>query len=336
MNVLRLKIDNDSNTYYTSLSLSGNKRTASGGTGKVRICITILLSLAVVFMAMPVERAGAGVGRMVDVRLLGDSQRIEPGGRFRLGLLFVPCDGSHIYWRNPGDAGLAPRVRWNLPEGFVAGPLFWPVPERLEEPGGLSVNAYTDSVLLFCWVQAPAELAQGQELEISVKADWLACRRICVQEADSASIALTVVGRAELGPEHALFERFSALVPRPPGQDFRVSGQAVWTPSMTVPGERNGVIVLNSALPELSLLQEAGSVVFFGNPTGRLTVENLHFDSRNSSPQRLVLHLRIRRLEGHNWPDRWGGVLSARAVAEGMDTVSLAVSYDFSTQTINP
>jgi DsbC/DsbD-like thiol-disulfide interchange protein len=295
----------------------------------VRTSFSILMFLAVLLFVAMVERAEAGVGRMIGVQLLSDSERVEPGGKFRLGLLFVPCDGSHIYWRNPGDAGLAPQVRWTLPEGFVAGPLFWPVPERLEEPGGLEVNVYTDSVLLFCWVQAPAELAEGQEVKISVSADWLACRRICVQEADSAKMILTTGGRKEPGAEYALFERFSALVPRPSGQDYRLNGNASWTPSLTVPGERNGVIVLEAALEDIKLLDEAGSVFFFGNPTGNIAVEKIHLDSRNSSSKRLVLHLRMRRLEGHSWPDKWGGVLSARAVAAGIDTLKLAVSYDF-------
>lgn len=295
----------------------------------------LLILLAIIGGVVCTGRAEAGLGRMVNVRLISDSQRIEPGGKFRVGLLLVMCEGSHIYWRNPGDAGLAPRVSWTLPEGFVTGPLFWPVPELLEEPGGLSVNAYTDSVLLFSWIQAPVDLAEGS-LEIGVKADWLACRKICVQEADSLSITILAAVEAEPGPEAGLFEWFSALVPRPSSQDNRLNGRATWAPSKSVPGMRNGLIVLESSTPELRLLDQAGSVSFFSNPTSDLTVENVHLDTRNSSSQRLVLHLSLRRLEGHNWPGQWGGVISARAVSGGIDTLRLAVNYDFTVQTTNP
>ncbi|MBW7998058.1 MAG: hypothetical protein FVQ81_16115 [Candidatus Glassbacteria bacterium] len=272
---------------------------------------------------------------MVDVRLVSDAGRIGPGRKFRLGLLFAISEGSHIYWRNPGDAGLPPQVNWELPDGFVAGPLFWPVPERLEEPGGLSVNAYTDSVLLFSWVQAPAMLDDG-EVELRVKADWLACRKICVQEADSAVVTMAVAEPAEASADAGLFEQFASLVPRPAGQDPRLSGHARWIESNADPGVRTGVLVLETADPGLRLLNDEGAVLFFGEPTGDLDCESFQLDSRHSSPVKLVLHVRVRRLEGHRWPNSWGGVLSARAINESMDTVSVALSYSFSHSDVNP
>ena len=38
--------------------------------------------------------------------------------------------GWHVYWRNPGDAGLPPEIAWTLPPGFTAGEIAWPTPER--------------------------------------------------------------------------------------------------------------------------------------------------------------------------------------------------------------
>ena len=40
--------------------------------------------------------------------------------------------GWHGYWLNPGDAGLPMDVQWQLPRGFSAGPLRYPVPTRLD------------------------------------------------------------------------------------------------------------------------------------------------------------------------------------------------------------
>ena len=38
--------------------------------------------------------------------------------------------GWHVYWRNPGDAGLPTEIAWTLPPGFTAGEIAWPTPER--------------------------------------------------------------------------------------------------------------------------------------------------------------------------------------------------------------
>ena len=54
----------------------------------------------------------------------------------------------HVYWKNPGDSGLPTTVDWDLPPGFTAGPLQWPVPERFESDG-LVTYGYSGKVLLF-------------------------------------------------------------------------------------------------------------------------------------------------------------------------------------------
>ncbi len=57
---------------------------------------------------------------------------VEAGnaGPVTLGFQVELEPGWHLYWVNPGDAGLAPNARWTLPEGFTAGPLRHPVPKK--------------------------------------------------------------------------------------------------------------------------------------------------------------------------------------------------------------
>ena len=286
------------------------------------------LSLVMVLLALVAARrpALADSARMAGIRLVSDTQRIEPGNKFRLGLLFTISEGSHIYWKNPGDAGLATRVEWKLPEGFVAGPLFWPAPVRLEEPGDLSVNAYTDSVMLFSWVQAPPKFKSG-EVTLGVQADWLACRKICVQEADSAGLILATGDAQEKSSDFALFEHYASLVPRPAANDGRISGNARWTGKGGNPEERTGVLTMVSTAPSPSFLNDSRSAVFFGDPSMDVTCESFHLDTDKSTPGLLVMHIRVRALRGREWPDTWGGVLSARAQGPEGDTLTLALQY---------
>ena len=39
--------------------------------------------------------------------------------------------GWFLYWLNPGDASLAPVVRWQFPTGFEAGRLRFPTPQKI-------------------------------------------------------------------------------------------------------------------------------------------------------------------------------------------------------------
>ena len=76
-----------------------------------------------------------------------------------------------------GDAGLAPRLTWNLPEGFVADDFVWPVPKRLPL-GPLVSFGYFEEVLLPVRITPPSNLVEGTTVELKALADWLACREV--------------------------------------------------------------------------------------------------------------------------------------------------------------
>ena len=91
----------------------------------------LLASLVTVMVAPPQAPSATGPHGSVD--LVSDVAAIQPGRPFWLGLRFRLEAGWHIYWTNPGDSGEPPRVKWNLPAGFEAGPIAWPVPRRIED-----------------------------------------------------------------------------------------------------------------------------------------------------------------------------------------------------------
>ena len=63
----------------------------------------------------------------VKVELVAEDTSIQEGKPFWVAIHFLPEEGWHLYWKNPGDAGAAPDVEWKLPEGFSVKPLLWPV-----------------------------------------------------------------------------------------------------------------------------------------------------------------------------------------------------------------
>ncbi len=67
------------------------------------------------------------------VELISEQATAPPGQPLWVGLLFRLEQGWHIYWQNPGDSGEPPKIRWELPAGFVAGSIRWPQPIRLGE-----------------------------------------------------------------------------------------------------------------------------------------------------------------------------------------------------------
>lgn len=170
--------------------------------------------LALVLVLAPATAWGRP--ETLKVRLLSATPYVQPGRPLLVGLHFQMRDHWHIYWTNPGDSGVPPQVRWQLPPGFQAGGLQWPVPERLGS-GSVIDYGYQGSVVLPVEIQTPsATLRDGDRITFAVEVTWLACKERCVP--GKASLTLTLPVRAAPGPvsrTRALFQEAVQRLPKP-------------------------------------------------------------------------------------------------------------------------
>jgi len=173
----------------------------------------LLAALAVLFAS---ASARAQEPSPVDARLVVRTQAVEPGKPFDVGVLLRVQPGWHIYWLNPGDAGLPTSVRWTVPEGFTAGALHWPVPQRFDQPGGVLGYGYTGAVLLGTTVTPPPTLAGDGSVAVRAEVGWLACEKICVRGRKTLDGTL---GHAADGAtsDPGLFTEWDSRIPVDPG-----------------------------------------------------------------------------------------------------------------------
>ena len=148
---------------------------------------------------------------LVTASLVSDTAGVVPGKPFEVGVLLEMAPHWHTYWEYPGDAGLPATISWTLPEGFVAGPIQWPLPDRVIEPGEIEVYAYKDKVLLLTAIVPPAEIVE-KTVTLRAKVDWLVCEEICIPGSANLEISLPVARQAtESNTE--LFSAFRRLLP---------------------------------------------------------------------------------------------------------------------------
>ena len=171
--------------------------------------------------ALPVPEASASA---VKAQLLANTTAVQPGKAFEVGVLFTIGKGWHIYWQDPGDAGLATSVDWQLPEGFKAGPLRWPHPETFQQPGDIVGYGYEGSVLLVASVTPPKDLPADGDVTIGAEAAWLGCEKVCVPGSQELSAALPVSASAAPANKE-LFAEWEAKMP-PLAPDFAAVDQA--------------------------------------------------------------------------------------------------------------
>jgi thiol:disulfide interchange protein DsbD len=148
---------------------------------------------------------------LVQPRLVADTTAVVPGRPFRVGLVLEMAPGWHTYWKYAGDAGIPTTLKWQLPPGFTAGPIEWPLPQAEVEPGDIQVYAYGGEVMLLQTITPPAQLPSGP-VTLSVDAAWLVCAELCIPGKAALSLELPVAHSAE--PANTdLFAKWSARIP---------------------------------------------------------------------------------------------------------------------------
>lgn len=132
----------------------------------------------------------------VEAELVADVAAIRPGQEFQVALRLKMDPHWHVYWINPGDAGLVPEVEWDLPEGFEVGELEFPVPHRIPTPPLVSYG-YEGEVFILAKVKAPESLVGGSSVTLNAAASWLVCEESCIPGDARLSLALPVSDTGE-------------------------------------------------------------------------------------------------------------------------------------------
>lgn len=177
---------------------------------------SVTLAFAVVLLTAGPGALAAGPGKdLVKPRLVADVSKVRPGSTFTVGVLLDVAAGWHVYWTNPGDSGLAPTVKFKLPEGFTAGPLQFPTPERFTPGADQVAYGYSGSVLLTTSVMAPAALKVGEAVNIRADVSWLVCSEACVPGKGKAELALSAAKDAAPADDAtaSLFRKWAARMP---------------------------------------------------------------------------------------------------------------------------
>ena len=149
------------------------------------------------------------------VQLVVPQSTLVTGQAAQAGLYFKLEPGWHVYWKNAGDAGEPPHIKWTLPQGISAGPLEFPAPTRLPV-GPLMDFGYENEVLFPFTLNAAAGAPEGPAT-LHAHVDWLVCREVCIPGKAELEIARTVGGTAggPVEPDASLYVRLGDKLPKP-------------------------------------------------------------------------------------------------------------------------
>lgn len=148
-------------------------------------------AIGLILSALPAAAGPVDAGH-ARVELISERSAALPGETVYAALKMDLDKDWHVYWLNPGDAGLPPRLivqpTSDIPAAAI-GDIVWPLPHLLPVVEGEIMDyGYNDRVVLPFPVTIPANAAGPVTLD--VVADYLICENTCVPE--TARVTLTL------------------------------------------------------------------------------------------------------------------------------------------------
>jgi len=135
--------------------------------------------------------APLGAEAQVRSSLVAADTAVQPGKPVTVAVRLEHDPHWHTYWIRAGT-GYPTSLKWDLPAGWVAGPIQWPTPITIKgSHGEVTGNGYDGVLYLPVAVTAPAD-AQPGNVKLKVHIKWLMCADICIPGEGDATTTLKV------------------------------------------------------------------------------------------------------------------------------------------------
>jgi len=253
-------------------------------------------------------------------RLLVPVQTVRAGETFLAAVRLESQKDWHTYWRHGGDSGAPTTIDWQLPQGFTAGPIQWPAPERYTDSDLVTYVHHGTTFLLVPITVAPDAPQGPANLAATVR--WLECKTLCVQAKADVRAQVTVGTESVPSPDAPTLEQARGKLP-PPLPDGTAS--AAWDG----PGsDSERALVLSWTAPDAP-----GQPDFFPDAAEAFEVSTAT-ERPASAPPTVVLRKKVRKWEGE-WPTEIRGLL-VRAEPGKVPSVAYEVRLPIASATAQP
>ncbi len=240
--------------------------------GPVLFVMTLRFLFRLLFFALVALPVAAWAQTGLKLELVSEQTAVVPGKPFTVGLWIDHDRGYHTYWRFPGIVGVPTQMKWKLPEGWKAGELVYPEPERTLM-FKIKAQGFDRDVMLRTEITPPADLRIGDPVTLTGAASWMCCGSSCHPGSMELSLTLPVAETAGLDADaHRLIEAERARQERE---------SDAWTSEAMEKGETITLILRPAAGARISRTQrEADGIIVF--------TEDGWFDS--DKPQTILRH----------------------------------------------
>ncbi|HUA38074.1 MAG TPA: protein-disulfide reductase DsbD domain-containing protein [Candidatus Sulfopaludibacter sp.] len=240
------------------------------------------------------------------VQLLLSASSVKPGDTVWAGLDMKMDPGWHTYWKNPGAAGMATKIQWQLPPGVTAGDVQWPLPEKLP-PAEVTTYGYNNEVMLLVPLKLAADLKPGMAFNLKANVSWLECKEECIPGKAMVEAQLQTGYTNNASPDAQTIDSWKARVPLADAISGRLgyTNQAWW--EKPPDGEMRSLIIERRFLGNTAAWVPFDTADFFPYAGDQFEIEPAT-EKLSASSGEIQLRLAVKKFSG-NWPKAVSGVI---------------------------
>ena len=162
--------------------------------------------------ALPSFGGSSLAAHHTQAKLILSADTARPGDTIWAGVDMKMDPAWHTYWKNPGAAGLATKIEWQLPPGVTAGEILWPLPEKLP-PIEVTTYGYDNEVVLLVPLKIVGDL-KPTELDLKANVSWLECKDVCIPASQSVEAKLNIGSETKSSADAATIESWLKKMPQ--------------------------------------------------------------------------------------------------------------------------
>ena len=250
--------------------------------------------IGILFVACFCLAALAARAAHTQVELWLSADTARPGDTIWAGVDLKMDPAWHTYWKNPGEAGMATEIKWQLPPGVTAGDIGWPLPEKLP-PAEVTTYGYSNEVVLLVPFKLATNLPAGP-LDLKAKVSWLECKEACVPGNADVEATLNIGNETKFSADATTIDLWKGKTPQP---GDRLGAGAWWEKPAN--GDTRPLII---KCPTPDQIAKAG---FFPYAN-----ENYDLQAAAEIPSVMAGEIQLRMLVqkfSGDWPKEIGGVM---------------------------
>jgi thiol:disulfide interchange protein len=241
---------------------------------------------------------GTPAAHHTQAKLILSVDTAKPGDTIWAGVDLKMEPAWHTYWKNPGAAGMATEIKWQLPPGISAGEIQWPLPDKFP-PVEVTTYGYTNETVLLVPLKIGTNVSSGS-VDLKANVSWLECKEVCIPANQDVEAKLNISTETKTSADAAMIDLWKSKVPQTNAFPF----YAWWEKSTN---DDNRMLMIGNEPVAAAKNVKYDSVDFFPDASDNFEVQ-APTEIISASSSDIRLRKSVKKYSG-NWPKEISGVI---------------------------